>query len=242
MSIMDKIFGGFGASAPAPNTQPAQQVNPGNIPSGAGATDSSNTTVPPGTVQTSQESPLANFADLWKPVENAQTPEAMFANVDPAKLMEAAKKTDFSKAISPDQLEAIAGGGQEAVAAFASAMNSVAQTVYANSALATTKIVEQALAKAQQQYDAKIPGLIKRQTVSDTLRTENPMFSNPAVQPLISALEAQLAVKNPNATANELTSMAKQYLEGVSTVFSNPKQGQESTTNAGDTDWLKFLS
>lgn len=119
----------------------------------------------------------------------------MFANVDPQKLMEAARKTDFSKAISSNQLEAIAGGGQEAVAAFASAMNSVAQTVYANSALATTKIVEQALMKAQQQYDAKIPGLIKRQTVSDTLRTENPMFSNPAVQPLISALEAQLAVK-----------------------------------------------
>ena len=218
------------------------RVNPGNIPPGAGANDPTNTTVPLGTVEASQESPLANFADIWTPVENAQATETMFANVDPQKLMEAAKKTDFSKAISSNQLEAIAGGGQEAVAAFASAMNSVAQTVYANSALATTKIVEQALMKAQQQYDAKIPGLIKRQTVSDTLRTENPMFSNPAVQPLISALEAQLAVKNPNATAGELTSMAKQYLEGVSTVFSTPKQGQESTTNAGDTDWLKFLS
>lgn len=46
MSIMDKIFGGFGGNQTTPNTQPVQQVNPGNIPPGAGATDPTNTTVP----------------------------------------------------------------------------------------------------------------------------------------------------------------------------------------------------
>ena len=79
------------------------------------------------------------FADLWKPVEG-QTPEQLFPNIDPAKLMEAAKKTDFAKVITDEQRQAIIAGGQDAVAAFTGAMNSVAQAVYANSALATTRL------------------------------------------------------------------------------------------------------
>lgn len=244
MSIMQNIFGAFGATGQAAPAVPQQQVTPGNLPAGSGQVDPANPTVPAGTVATSQEpaSPLADFADLWKPVEGANEPAAMFGNVDPQKLMEAAKKTDFSKAITQDQMQAIAAGGQGAVEAMAAAMNNVAQTVYANSAMATTKIVEQALAKAQEGYNAKLPGIIKQHTVSDTLRSENPVFSNPAVQPFIAAMEAQLAVKHPNATASELTGMAKQYLEGVGTLFS-PKAAPtpEEKAKAGEPDWSKFF-
>jgi len=244
MSLMTNIFGALtGGTGPAPQQQ--QQASPaGNIPPGSGATDVGNPQVPVGTVAASQEpsSPLADFADLWKPADNANAPTSMFGEIDQTKLMEAAKKTDFSKAVSKEQFEAIAAGGQGAVEAFAAAMNSVAQTVYANSAVATTKIVEQALTKAQQSYDTRLPGIIKQHTLSDTLRSENPVFSNPAVQPLISAMETQMAVKYPNATASELTSMAKQYIEGLGTVFSPAKAPtKEETAKAGEFDWSKFF-
>lgn len=234
---LSSLFGGNSTpAAPAP-----VQQQPGNLPVNSGATDTTNPTTPPGTTEASQQtaSPLADFADLWKPVEGATAPETMFGNVDPNKLMEAAKKTDFSKAITPDQLQAIAQGGQTAVEAFAAAMNNVAQTVYANSALATTKIVEQALTRAQQGYDNKLPGLIKQHQVSDTLRTENPMYNDPAIQPLIKALEAQVALKNPNATASELTATAKNYLASIGNVF-NPAKPAESVNKPGETDWSKF--
>ena len=195
MGIFDSMFSAFGGT-PAQQQPVQQQQTPGNIPPNSGAVDPANSTVPAGTVTQSQQqppetSPLDAFADLWKPVEG-QTPEQLFPNIDPAKLMEAAKKTDFAKVITNEQMEAIAGGGQNAVAAFTGAMNSVAQAVYANSALATTRIVEEALKKAQSTYDAKLPSLIKKQNLSDTLRAENPMFSNPAIQPIISALKLKL--------------------------------------------------
>ena len=247
MSIMSNIFGSFtgaSASAPAPTAAPAMPT-PGNIPAAAGtASDPANSHVPTGTVAASQEpaSPLADFADLWKPSTNQAAPKSMFGELDQAKLMEVAKKTDFSKAVTAEQFQAIAAGGQGAVEAFAAAMNSVAQTVYANSAVATTKIVEQALSNAQESYNSKLPGMIKQHTLSDTLRSENPVFSNPAVQPLISAMETQLAVKYPNATASELSGMAKQYIEGLGTVFSPAKAPtKEEVAKAGEMDWSTFV-
>ena len=241
MGIFDSVFSAFGGN-PA---QPEQPQPPGNIPPNSGTVDPDNSTVPAGTVIQSQQqpetSPLDAFADLWKPVEG-QAPEQLFPNVDPAKLMEAARKTDFAKVITNEQMEAIAGGGQNAVAAFTGAMNSVAQAVYANSALATTRIVEEALKKAQSTYDAKLPSLIKMQNLSDTLRAENPMFSNPAIQPIISALEAQAALKFPNASQSELTSFVKSYLEQVGPVFSPPKEDLTKSQKSTETDWTKFFS
>ena len=245
MGIFDSMFSAFGGT-PAQQQPVQQQQTPGNIPPNSGAVDPANSTVPAGTVTQSQQqppetSPLDAFADLWKPVEG-QTPEQLFPNIDPAKLMEAAKKTDFAKVITDEQMEAIAGGGQNAVAAFTGAMNSVAQAVYANSALATTRIVEEALKKAQSTYDAKLPSLIKKQNLSDTLRAENPMFSNPAIQPIISALEAQAALKFPNASQSELTSFVKSYLEQVGPVFSPPKEDLTKSQKSTETDWTKFFS
>ena len=120
MGIFDSMFSAFGGN-PA-QQQPVQQPQPpGNIPPNSGTVDPDNSTVPAGTVTQSQQqpetSPLDAFADLWKPVEG-QAPEQLFPNVDPAKLMEAARKTDFAKVITNEQMEAIAGGGQNAVAAF----------------------------------------------------------------------------------------------------------------------------
>lgn len=244
MGMVDNIFSMFSGNNSASQPAPQQQPTPGNIPPNSGNVDPNNSTTPPGTVATSQQQPEVNpldtFADLWKPVPG-QEPEQLFPNVDPQKLMEAAKKTDFSKVITEQQLQQIANGGQEAVAAFTGAMNSVAQAVYANSAMATTKIVEEALKKAQATYDTKLPSIIKKHQLSDTLRSENPMFSNPAIQPIISALEAQAALKFPNATQSELNSYVKSYLEQVGPVFSPPKE-DSTKQQVSETDWTKFFS
>ena len=247
MSVMEKIFGAFN-----PQQQPQQQVPQGTpvapaasqIPAGAGATDPNNPTVPAGggVAPTTPESPLKDFASLWEPNKDAKPEEPIFGAIDPAKVMDAAKKTNFSGAITKEHLAAIQEGGQKAAEAFHQSINAVAQTVFANSALATTKIVEQALERQAKAFEAKLPGIIKQHAVSDSLRQENPIFNDPAVAPLVKAMEFQFSQKYPNATASELTQHAKNYIAGLGSVFSpQAKEDATKTTQATDEDWSKFF-
>ncbi len=248
MSIMD-FFRQPAPATPA-NTQVAQS---GQTPPAAttptGATNPTNPTVPAGQPQQTADaakSPLDAFAELWKidPTKQpAGTPEALF-NIDPAKLQEAASKTDFSQVITPETVQRMSAGGEDAVKAFVESMNKVAQATYAQSAMASATIVQQALAKAQESYDARIPNLIKQHTVSDNLRTENPALNNPAVAPLISAMEIQFTQKFPQASAAEITKMAKEYISTIATAFAPPApaaQSQQAGTVNGEYDFSSFL-
>jgi len=227
---------------------------PGNLPNKEAPSNTvdgaaPNGVIPPGTggdtTVKKEPAPFEAFSELWQPVKtdpNAPDPNAgVFGTIDPKKFMEAAGKIDFAKVVSPEQLAAIAGGGEAAGKAFMEAMNKVAQSAYAQSAFATTKIVEQAVAKSKETFLSELPQHIKRQTVTDSLRTENPIFANPAVAPIISALEAQMTVKYPNATAPEITAMAKQYVEQLGTAFTKKIEiEKDAKAGKGETDWSLF--
>jgi hypothetical protein len=246
MGILDIFNTKPAAPAPAPAT-------PGQIPNNAApnAPTTSNTApngvTPPNAITepTQEPTPLDQFKDIWQtaPVDpNAPTkPSGVFGDVDPKRFMEAAGKIDFSKVVTPEQLQAISAGGEAAVKAFAESMNKVAQGVYAQSAFASTKIVENALAKSRESFLSELPQHIKQQQVSTTLRDSNPIFSNPAVQPIISALEVQMTQKYPNATPTEITNMAKQYVEALGTAFT-PKPAASTSKDSEGTDWEKFLN
>jgi len=259
MSMFSNLIGAGNNQPAAPNPgvqNPAP--GPGQLPpnaSNTGATSAN--TAPNGTVPATGDNitppaatPFDQFAELWKnePVDpNAPPPQSgVFGTIDPKRFMEAAGKIDFAKVVTPEQLQQISAGGADAMQAFAAALNSVAQTTYAQSAFASTKIAEQAVAKAKESILADLPQHIKRNTVQDNLRQENPIFSNPAVQPIISALEQQMTVKYPQATASEITTMAKQYVEALGTSFApkapDPKLGPNGKTGREEMDWSTFLS
>jgi len=247
MSIFSALFGSSqpapaapapAAAAPTPGNIPAQ---PSQVPAATNNTDP-NGVVPAGTPEPA--APLDTFKDIWQPTENKGEPQPLI-NVDPKSLAEAAKKTDFTKMISPEQLQAIGQGGEAAVAAFAQAMNQVAQGVYAQSAFATTKIVESAVNKAREQFQAEIPNHVKRLNVSESLLQENPAFSHPAASPILGAIQAQLTQKHPNASSSEIATMAKQYLEQFANVVSAPQKAAEQkkadANKPQETDWTTFL-
>jgi hypothetical protein len=96
------------------------------------------------------------------------------------------------------------------------------------------------LAKSRENFLAELPQHIKQQQVSTTMRDSNPIFSNPAVQPIISALEIQMTQKYPNATPTEITSMAKQYVEALGTAFT-PKPAASASKDSDGTDWEKYI-
>lgn len=234
-------FGSSNPPAPQQNQQPAQ---PGNIspnPPALQAVPGQGTTPVTDTPasESTSKSPLDQYTDLWKTDANQTTTPAPLFNVDQNKLLEAASKNDFSKVLSPELVQKIQSGGADAMQAMLQAMNQMSQNVYAQNAFATTKILEQALEKQAKAFEEKLPSIIKSQNVSDNLRNENPIFKHPAAATMLDSLKAQVAIKYPDATAQEQMKMAQDYLISFAQVAS-PAAATKSESKSGEVDWSRF--
>jgi len=230
---------------------PPLGVNPGMAPQGV--TAQSTTMAPNGVVPGEGSAgyvppqgpvdPLAQFKDLWAPVvtdPNNKGPAPLF-NATPESMLEAARKQDFRPQVSEAQMAAINKGGPEAFSAMLEVMNNMTQQSYATGAHATTRLIEAALNKSNFAKVDEIGTHIKRNTVSESLRHDNPLFSDPAVAPLIKGLESQLLVKFPNATSQEITDMARTYFASVTDKFRAPaEEKKQKEKTKGEQDWSTF--
>lgn len=242
MSIMQKLFGvntpAQAASTAQPNNMQALQT--GVAPEGQ----------PVAKPDDPSKSPLDTFAKVWDTSNTAlpgTTPVDFGA--DPAKMMEAASKIDFTKVIKPEQLAAINAGGQEATTALVSVLQAMQTQTYAQGTYAATKIAEAAVAKAQENFQAQLPALLKKHGVGERLAEENPALSHPAIQPMIEAMQTQFAAQNPNASAGELAKMTKDYLATVGKVFGAPEAqaaaavaAAKKKSSPNQQDWSRFLT
>jgi len=238
------------AATAAPATPPAAPATPGNIPDGVAPSNpatpgtEANGMIPAPAPEGTQtpDSPLAQFSKMWEPVADAEGNVKAPAQLDATKLQEIISKADFTSTIGTDNLARIAAGGEEAQAAFTESMNSVAQQVLIQATMAANKMQEQAIKTALDSQTASIPELIRTQNASNNLQAANPLFSNPAIKPIIDAVQVQLAATNPTATPQQLTEMAQNYVTVMGEAF-NPKA---PTTVPGQVDtninWESFLA
>lgn len=242
MSAMQKIFGNTPIQQPAP----VQQVsnNPNNNPAPAPAKNgpgTDNNGVIPGDTNTDPAiklSPDDKFAKLWEPdsVDPNKQPEGSDA-ITPQQMMEAASKVDFTKHITKEDMAKIAAGGEEAVQTLVQVMNKANQGTYAQSMMVTNRMIEKYFEKATQDFASKVPGLVKRQALNDSLTKENPAFKDPAVAPVVSMIQSQFADKYPNASADELQQMAIEYFAGAASKFSPPKKSKSTDKTDEGEDW-----
>lgn len=238
MGIFDMFMGG--------NSQQQQQPVPGNMQApGSQQQDNSAAGVIPGAQATSEEGktadPLANFANLWEPVSNKDDSASLADfRLDPTKLQEVVSKASFTGTVTPDHLRAIANGGEDAVKAFQDSLNSVAQNVMMQATLAANKMTEQMVSKALAAQEAKFPKLIKQHNTAEQLSAANPLFSNPAVKPILEAVQYQLQAKNPNASASEIVAMSQDFVRVLSEQLGN-KQTASSPQDSNEMDWSKFF-
>lgn len=208
--------------APGPN-------QPGNLPAVAPpmiAGANAGQVPPPGTVNTApavssdptlpvEKAPFADFKDFWKTPEadpNAPNTGPIQFNIDPTKIGQTAQQLDFTKAVTPEIMAKINAGGPEAMAAMLAAMNTIGQQVFSQSVQANAKITESAAAVTHTNLGNSIPGLVRKHTISNTLKEDNPLFSRPETAPMLQMFESQLATKYPQATPAEINQYAKQYL------------------------------
>ena len=243
--IISNVMDMFRGAPVQPNTAPgAAPIEGGAVAAAA------NPTVPAGqevagtaTAGAVDNNPLDTFKDLWTPptADNKQPAVADMFNINPQQLMEAASKVDFARMIPQESLQAIAAGGEGAAKAFSAALNSVAQSVYAQSAAANTQILKEALSKQQQEFQAQLPTLIKTQTLSNSMKESNPALSHPAAAPLVQAIQQTLQAKHPNATSAELQQMAQQYVGVFADAVKGKQPEQTPEVKPGDVDWSTYL-
>lgn len=259
MSIMDKLFGVIKSQQPAQaqQTPAASQVpvQPGNLPlQNQQPAAANNPTVPAATVNATANTPnngdqtqapqgLDAFKDMWNltDAQKPKAPESAFAGVTPEAIQKVAGNTDFSKVVTPEMMTAISAGGEQAAAAMIQALNAVAQQTYAQSAQASIRLAETAVATQREQLLAELPNLIKQQTVSNNLRTKNPIFEHPAAKPMLEMFQQQLQLKNPTATSEQIQTQAEQFLVSFANA-ANPQKPQQQTTANKGTDFSDWIS
>lgn len=238
MSIMEKIFGARANQAPA--TQPNASNNPAqNPPIQSQATPQ---TAPNGVIPKQEEapSPLQKFEKVWEPTPVDPNAAKPGAPVDPQKIMEAAGKVDFTKVLSQEDLAKVQAGGADAIVALSNLLQKTAQTVYGQATYATTQIVEQAVAKAQEDFAAKVPGLVQSKSSKDLLLQSNKELTNPAVAPIVDMIQNQLVQKFPNASPTEIAEMAKEMMKGAAAVFNPAPAPDPAKAAPKGEDWSTY--
>lgn len=243
MSFFEKIFGGAPAPAPAaptPTNNPAQNQPPAQPASSA--VTAPNGTVPADGNTAAPASPTEKFKDLWDPVKTEEGKEPQQSQgLTPEKMLEAAGKVDFRKVLDQESLAKIKNGGDEAVGALADLLNKTAQTVYGQSTVVAQKLVENAVNEARAEFASQLPNLVRRQSAQEALLNENPAFKDPAVAPVVAAIQSQLQTKYPKATANELNEMAREYFKTAAGVLSSDPKAEAAAratkTAAAGEDW-----
>ena len=194
--------------------------------------------------------PLDKFSDVWqpptgadgKPIPRAQK-EPMFP-ADPAKYFEFAQKQDFRKFVKPETITAVMKGGDEAAAALLQIVQDIGSSTFASSSVAASKMIERATSQQRSDFEASLPQLFKKMNLKENLGNKNPVFSHPAAQPIVEALQATLAQRYPDASASELQSTAEEFLTTFASQISGKKEDATEGNKGGkkeEADWSKFL-
>jgi len=252
MTTPGEFFSNMFRDKPAPTPGVAVQVPgaPGNPASSIVApetpTMAANGIVPPD-ADTSTPNPnagLDSFVDLWKnaPVDpNAPVDDGtVFGKVNGDDLLKAASQMDFTKSVSPELQARIAAGGADGVAASMEAMALVSRQTYAQASFATTKLIEQAIAKNNAKLESKLPSALRNHS-TDTLIKENPVLSHPAAAPMVAGLISQFQTKYPDASPAEIKQHAEAYFTQFAQSMLNSQQTATNPTEA-DTDWGKWAT
>lgn len=198
-------------------------------------------TEPNGVVPNNPESPLDGYKELWntdntKEANKTFTPEP----IDPAKLQEFMGKRDLTSTITPETIQAIRAGGDGATEALIKAINAASQQSVVQATVVANQLMNTNISKLETSLAERLPEVLKQYTVTNSLNESDAIYSNPAVQPVMQAAQAQLAHKFPNATPQELTTMTQKYIQAMGQAF-NPDTPSTSEVNKED-DWTAFLA
>lgn len=175
--------------------------------------------------------PFDGFEKMWDNTSNpANQPPQL--SVDPSKIADAVKDMDFMQHADPSLVQkAMSGDGD----AFKQVFNQGLRHVFAMAMQGSTHLVGKHGDSIRGYMESTIPSHVKSAQVQDSFLAENPVFANPAVRPLLGAVEKRLREMYPDASASEITKHARKYLSEVAGMFSEKKGNnqEENPDEAG---------
>jgi hypothetical protein len=191
------------------------------------------------------KSPSELLAEFWKidttPKENAFVPfEAPRFNLDAAKLNTAVSSMDFTKGITPEQLQKINAGGQDAMQTMLSVVNTMVQQAVAQTTMANSKVMESALASTTKNIADSVPSVVNSHNLNAAVSKVSPLFSNPATKPMLDSLKRQLVAAYPNASPDEIAVEAQKQLQNFVSEITSTLPQQQSQQQSGKVDWDKL--
>lgn len=236
-SVIANMFGGNQQAQQAQN----QPGTPGNIPANnANPAHPNNVNAPAATIAAIETpvSPLEKHTEMWDPTKMPVAPkqEPIF-NVDPKAVQAAASKNNFMSVVTPEQMTAIKAGGDGAAEVMLQVMQSMNQKGFGDSATATASLITEALEKQEKMFMAKLPSIIGKQNLNDTLSKQNPIFDHPAAGPMLDILKQQVAGKYPGMSVDEQAAKAQEYLVD----FANAANPKKPVVDKNEMDWDLFL-
>ena len=151
MSIFD-MFKTDNSSSTASTAGSAQAATAQQLPPNV---DAGITT--PATAPATPPAPLDDFKNLWQNDPNATvTQPGINFNITPEQLTAISGQLDYSAMLTPELQQRIAAGGEDAIKANTELMQSIARANFEHNTLASTKLVEAALAKFTDQLDTTL--------------------------------------------------------------------------------------
>lgn len=207
-----------GAPAPVPNAVPA------GVPANSGPAAGTNQPAfqQSGALPPKEQSPLAEYADIWNtPTNEGAAPLTLddpFLNVDKDKVKQLVDGMTFAQA-TPEQMELMQKALQGDIQSFAAVLNNVAQSVYYNAAMNSAHVAEAITRNGVTRLRDHIPQQVRTLNSAEKLYDANPGFNNPALRPMVDAIQSQFQLKNPTASPQQIAEMTKQYFINSAHVF-----------------------
>ena len=175
-----------------------------------------------GTLPPKEQTPLAEFADIWNtPTQEGEVPLGLddpYLQIDAGKVQELVNGMSFAQP-TPQQQELFAKALQGDVQAFSEILNGVAREVYYQSAINAAKVSERVARTGVDRLRENIPKQVRSISSSETLLKTNPLLNNPALRPIVNAVQSQFQLKHPTASPTELAEMTTKYFADSAHLF-----------------------
>ena len=191
---------------------------------------------------TGGQTPLDEYAKLYdnKPTDKgAATPPDVLA-APMTDYQTAAGKLDFTSGLDPEVAKAALGGDVESLMTL---INGAARNAFAQSSYSSSQVTKAALNTRMDSMKAGLPEMLRKQQANSGIVDNNAALKHPAVQPLVQAVQSQLAQQYPEATPQELEAHTVKYMQGMSSLFAQaPEDTQLPEGATADEGWDDYFN
>lgn len=194
--------------------------------------------------QDDEASNEVSFSELFTiepPKEGEQPKEDVLPDFggNPEEVLKTLGNLDMiSSVATPELLAKVSAGGEEGTTALMMALNQVARQSMQNSYQIAHRLVQEGIKASKPIISEQVNSTLRTTRVDTAITKADPFFSTPEGRPLMEGVKQMILARFPEASAEEITSKAKSYLDHI-------RGGSKPATEEPPVDtnnWASFLN